>query len=97
MEKKELQIELPTEVADGTYSNLAVIAHSTSEFIVDFLILTPGTQKAKVKSRILMTPENAKRLLGALKENVMRYEQQFGEIDMRKGASVSPAGTINLD
>lgn len=97
MEKKELQIELPAEVTDGIYSNLAVIAHSTSEFVVDFLILTPGAQKAKVKSRVLMTPENAKRLLGALQENVKRYEQQFGEIDMRKGASIDPAGTIKLD
>lgn len=89
-QKQELQIEITPEVADGVYSNLAVIAHSTSEFIVDFLIMTPGAPKAKVKSRVLMTPENAKRLMAALQDNIKKYESQFGEINMNKGATVFP-------
>ncbi|MCQ2329362.1 MAG: DUF3467 domain-containing protein [Paludibacteraceae bacterium] len=89
-QKQELQIEITPEVADGVYSNLAVIAHSTSEFIVDFLIMTPGAPKAKVKSRVLMTPENAKRLMAALQDNIKKYESQFGEINMNKGAAIFP-------
>ncbi|MCQ2332272.1 MAG: DUF3467 domain-containing protein [Paludibacteraceae bacterium] len=88
--KQELQIEVTPEVADGVYSNLAVISHSTSEFIVDFLIMTPGAPKAKVKSRVLMTPENAKRLMVALRDNIVKYESQFGEINMNKGAALFP-------
>jgi len=61
----KLNIELPEEIAEGTYSNLAVISHSQSEFIVDFVRMVPNVPKAKVKSRVIMTPENAKRLLGA--------------------------------
>lgn len=78
----QLQIELSEEVAEGTYANLAVIAHSTSEFVMDFVRMVPGVAKAKVKSRIVMTPENAKRLLLALQDNLIKYEAQFGEIRM---------------
>ena len=78
--ENQLQIELKEEVAEGTYSNLAIIAHSSSEFVMDFVRMMPGIAKAKVKSRIIMTPEHAKRLAMALQDNLMRYEAQFGEI-----------------
>lgn len=76
----QINIELPEEIAEGTYTNLAMIAHSNSEFVADFILLMPGMSKAKVKSRIILTPEHAKRLLQALKENVERYEASFGKI-----------------
>ena len=76
----QLQIELKEDVAEGTYANLAIIVHSTSEFVIDFVRMMPGVAKAKVKSRIVMTPEHAKRLALALQDNLMRYEAQFGEI-----------------
>jgi hypothetical protein len=79
-DQNQLNIELTEEIAQGIYSNLAVIAHSSSEFIVDFIRLMPGVPKAHVKSRIILTPEHAKRLLGALQENIFRYEKQFGTI-----------------
>lgn len=78
----QLQIELKDEVAQGTYANLAIISHSTSEFILDFVCLMPGTPKANVQSRIVMTPENAKRLLFALQDNIAKYESNFGPIRM---------------
>ena len=76
----KLNIELPEEVAEGIYSNLAVIAHSHSEFVIDFIKILPGVPKGKVKSRIILTPEHAKRLLKAISENIKRYEEQFGKI-----------------
>ena len=78
--ENQLQIELKEEVAEGTYSNLAIIAHSSSEFVLDFVRMMPGIAKAKVKSRIIMTPEHAKRLAYALQDNLRRYEAQFGEV-----------------
>jgi hypothetical protein len=78
--QNNIQIELSEDVAQGIYSNLAVISHSSSEFVVDFVSLLPGTPKAKVKSRIVLTPEHAKRLMHALIDNVKKYESQFGEI-----------------
>ncbi len=78
--KNQLNIELPEDVAEGTYSNLAVIAHSNSEFVIDFLRLVPNVPKAKVKSRIILTPQHAKRLLKALIDNVNKFEKQFGPI-----------------
>lgn len=89
--KQELQIELSPEVAEGIYSNMAVIAHSPSEFVLDFVRVMPGMPKAKIMTRVMMTPENAKRLMGALNENVRRYEMQFGEIDMKRGVVVNQA------
>lgn len=76
----ELNIELPEEVAEGTYSNLAIITHSNSEFVIDFIRMMPGVPKAKVKSRMVLTPQHAKRLLSALQDNVNKYESAFGEI-----------------
>lgn len=76
----ELKIEITPEVASGTYSNLAVITHSPNEVFIDFIAMAPNMPQAKVQSRIIMTPENAKNLLGALMENVKKYEATFGEI-----------------
>lgn len=76
----QINIELDETVADGTYSNLAIINHSISEFIVDFINVMPGVPKAKVKSRIILTPQHAKRLTKALLDNVQKFEQANGEI-----------------
>ena len=78
--QNEIKIELTPEVAKGIYSNLAVITHGPNEFFVDFITMAPNMPQAKVQSRIIMTPENAKNLLGALMENVKKYEATFGEI-----------------
>ena len=78
--KEGLNIELTEEVAEGTYSNLAIINHSPSEFVVDFIQMMPGTPKAKVKSRIILTPQHAKRLMKALVDNISKFEDQHGEI-----------------
>ena len=78
--KNQLNIELSEDVADGVYSNLAIITHSNSEFIVDFARVLPGIPKAKVKSRIVLTPQHAKRLLRALNENVKKFEALHGTI-----------------
>ena len=75
-----INIELSEEIAEGEYANLAMIAHSSSEFVIDFIRLMPGLPKAKVKSRIILTPEHAKRLVAALTENIERYEQANGTI-----------------
>ena len=79
--KNQINIELSEEVAEGTYANLAMIAHSNSEFVIDFIRMMPGTPKAKVKSRIVITPEHAKRLTKALQENIKKYEENFGTIN----------------
>jgi hypothetical protein len=78
--QNQINIELSEEIAEGVYSNLAMIAHSNSEFVIDFIRLMPGVPKAKVKSRIVITPEHAKRLLAALKDNIEKYEAAFGAI-----------------
>ena len=77
---QELNIELTEEIAEGIYSNLAIITHSNSEFIVDFVKMMPGIPKAKVKSRIILTPQHAKRLMKALKDNIGKFEQVHGSI-----------------
>jgi len=77
----KLNIELNEEIADGEYSNLAIISHSNSEFVLDFIKVMPGMPKAKVKSRILMTPQHAKRLMKALQDNLTKFESQFGGIE----------------
>ena len=76
-----IDVELSEEIAEGTYANLAMIAHSNSEFILDFIRLMPGVPKAKVKARIILTPEHAKRLLSALQENIGRFEEAYGDIN----------------
>jgi hypothetical protein len=77
---KKIDIELDEKIADGYYSNLAIINHSLSEFVVDFINLMPGSPKAKVKSRIILTPEHAKRFQKALSDNINRFEKANGEI-----------------
>ena len=76
----QLQIELPQEIAQGEYANFAIITHSSSDFIIDFARVLPGLPKAQVKNRVILAPEHAKRLLGALQENIVRYEREFGPI-----------------
>ena len=78
--KNQINIELSEEVAEGIYSNLAIITHSHSEFVVDFVKLMPGVQKAKVKSRIILTPEHAKRLYKALQDNIKKFESVHGPL-----------------
>ncbi|HEY9488244.1 MAG TPA: DUF3467 domain-containing protein [Chryseosolibacter sp.] len=78
--QNQINIELTEEIAEGIYSNLAMIAHSNSEFVIDFIRLMPGVPKAKVKARIVITPEHAKRFLAALKDNIEKYEGSFGPI-----------------
>lgn len=93
MEKKqpqELKIELTPDVATGHYANLAILSHSPQEFYLDFVMMAPNMPQAKVKSRIIMTPENAKNLLFALRDNLAKYEQTFGEIE-RKMPKNAPA------
>lgn len=88
----QLQLELPQEVAQGEYANFAIISHSSSDFVIDFARVMPGMQKAPVKSRVILAPEHAKRLLGALQENIMRYEHEFGPIKIpnREPRTISP-------
>ncbi|MGV8963760.1 MAG: DUF3467 domain-containing protein [Candidatus Saccharimonadaceae bacterium] len=80
--ENQIEIELSEEIAQGTYSNLAIISHSSSEFILDFIRVVPGTPKAKVKSRIILTPDHAKRLLDALKENIDKFEKMNGPVSI---------------
>ncbi|WP_299155454.1 DUF3467 domain-containing protein [uncultured Christiangramia sp.] len=80
LDKGKINIELDEAVAEGTYSNLAIINHSVSEFVVDFVNIMPGRPKSKVKSRIILTPQHAKRLLKALGDNIQRFEEAHGEI-----------------
>ena len=77
---KEFKIELRPEVAKGSYSNLAIITHSHSEFIIDFATMLPGLPKPEVHNRIIMNPEHAKRLYLALQDNINKYESQHGQI-----------------
>ena len=78
--KEGLNIELSEEISEGIYSNLAIINHSLSEFVVDFIQMMPGVPKAKVKSRIVLTPQHAKRFMKALNDNILKFENQHGEI-----------------
>ena len=79
-----LNIELSERIAEGVYSNLVMISHSSEEFVLDFIRVVPGVKKARVKSRVIVTPQHAKRLLHALAENIERYERAFGEIEERQ-------------
>lgn len=87
---QQLNIELKEEVAQGTYSNLAIITHSTSEFVLDFVRIMPGIPKAEVKSRVILTPEHAKRLLHALKDNIAKFEAMNGPIKDIDGGGGNP-------
>ncbi len=91
--QNQINIELSEDVAEGVYANLAMIAHSNSEFVIDFIRLMPGVPKAKVKSRVVITPEHAKRLLKALKDNIEKYEDTFGPV---KQSDDTPKFPINF-
>ena len=91
---QQLQIELKPEVAEGIYSNLAILTHSSSEFVADFIQMMPGMPKAQVRSRIVMAPEHAKRLLMALQDNVQKYEKQFGTIRLTQPQQQNEGRTI---
>ena len=88
--QNQINIELPEEVAEGTYSNLAIISHSHSEFVADFIRLVPNVPKAKVKSRVILTPTHAKRLMRALADNIKKYESQFGTIQEHEQQPMAP-------
>ncbi len=78
----QIDLELPENVVDGHYSNLVIISHSASEFVLDFAAIMPGFPKAKVKTRVILAPEHAKRLLYSLKENIAKYEANLGQIEI---------------
>lgn len=88
--KNQLQIQLRPEVAEGKYSNLAMIGHTPSDFLIDFIFAAPGLPQAPVVSRIIMTPENAKKLMFALSDNIKKYEAQFGEIKLQNNGLGGP-------
>ena len=88
--KNKINIELSEEISQGVYSNLAIITHSASEFILDFVRIMPGTPKAQVKSRIILTPEHAKRLMAALQDNISKFESVHGAIKKTEGSGGSP-------
>ena len=81
----QLNIELKEDIAEGIYSNLAIIQHSPTEFVLDFIRIMPGVPKAQIKSRIILTPEHAKRLLAALHDNIQKYESVNGPIKDSSG------------
>lgn len=83
-DSNQLKIELSPEVMEGVYSNLAILTHSSAEFVFDFVRVLPGTHKAPVKARVVMAPEHAKRLLLALQDNITKYEKNFGSIEIPK-------------
>ena len=89
-EDGQLSIELSEKTAQGIYSNLAVINHSATEFVVDFVSVMPGMPKGKVRSRVILTPEHAKRMLGALAENIRHYEDAHGMIAEKSDTHTIP-------
>ena len=92
-DKKAVQLYLKPEIATGTYSNLAIISHSPTEFVIDFAASLPGLAGPQITNRIIMSPEHAKRLMHALVDNVSKYENQFGTIHLE---GEQPKGTFNL-
>ncbi len=92
--QNQLNIELPEDIAEGQYSNLAIISHNHSEFVIDFVMMAPNVPKAKVKSRIILTPQHAKRLMNAIADNIKKYESQFGIINE---PDMPPFPTMNFN
>ena len=92
--KNQIQIEVPADEMQGRYSNLAVITHGPNDFFLDMILMGPNTPKARVQSRIIMTPENAKHLLMALQQNIQKYEMTYGEIRPRNAGGGN--GPINF-
>lgn len=93
--KNQLQIQLRPEIADGKFSNLAMIGHGPNEFLIDFIFAAPGMPQAPVVSRVIMTPENAKQLLHALNDNILKYEAVYGDIKPRKPIAQQPGFNSN--
>lgn len=91
-QEQQLQIELSPAVAEGVYANLAVLTHSHSEIVLDFISIMPGMPKANVKSRVVLAPEHAKRLLFALNDNIQKYEAEFGQILLPQPPEAPEAG-----
>jgi len=94
--KLGIDIELADDIAQGEYANLAIISHSSSEFVLDFAALMPGVPKAKIKSRIVLAPEHAKRLLLSLQENVTRYESAMGRIEIPSPPVSDDSGQVTM-
>lgn len=92
--QNQMNIEITEEIADGIYSNLAIISHSNQEFVVDFVRMMPNVPKAKVKSRIILSPQHAKRLMKALEDNLKKYEAQHGPIN--EGGTSMPPMNFNI-
>ena len=92
--KQEIKIELTPDIASGNYSNLAVISHTPGEFFIDFINVAPNKPQARVQSRIIMNPENAKNLLFALRDNIQKYETTYGEIERKTPRNNSSIGNI---
>ena len=89
--QEQISIELNEDIAQGQYSNLAVLTHSQTEFVIDFIALMPGAPKARVNSRVILAPQHAKRLLKALNDNIVKFESQHGEIkDIEEGPAPFP-------
>jgi hypothetical protein len=88
--ENQLNIELSEEIAEGIYSNLAIITHSNAEFVLDFIRVMPGVPKAKVKSRIILTPEHAKRLMTAIEDNIAKFEAMHGKIKIQEDITAFP-------
>ena len=88
---QSLEIELKEGVAEGVYSNMTVLAHSPSEFVIDFISVLPGVAKGQVRSRVIMAPEHVKRLMFALQDNIAKYESMFGKIEINEGRTYSPS------
>ncbi|WP_018109186.1 DUF3467 domain-containing protein [Bacteroides propionicifaciens] len=89
----KIEIQLPEDIAVGNYANLVSVAHSSSEFVMDFISLLPGMDRAKVNSRVILAPEHAKRLLFTLRDNIVRYEQECGEIVLEE-MQLPPIGNV---
>ncbi len=87
----QLQIEIDDQTARGAYANLALIAHSETEFLLDFLFIQPHAPKARVLSRIITSPAHLKRLIAALKDNLEKYEARFGAVELAEDAAAKPS------
>lgn len=99
-QEQQINIELTEEVAEGIYSNLAIVSHSNAEFILDFIKIMPGIPKGKVKSRIILTPQHAKKLMHIMQENIARFEAQHGDItdinDAPPGIPMNFGGPVGM-
>ncbi len=95
--KRDVEVDLSEDIAQGCYANLAIISHSPTEFILDFASMLPGMQKPKVNNRVILTPEHAKRLIQSLQDNISRYERNFGAIDgnSREAQPQDPFAILN--